>query len=167
MAFQIKEKVRQLLTQNASPHSVATGAAIGMFFGFFPFFPIFGLKTLISYLLSLKLRANTAAAIIAITLHDVLFFLAPVIYRIDFQIGKWLLSHPHHFEPRMKLSRIKWENVYHWKTFVNVGVPTLLGSLILAIVAAGGFYLVIYLVMALRQRRRAKKTPFSEFTPDL
>ena len=165
MAFQIKEKLHQLLTQNASPHSVALGGAIGMFFGFFPFFPIFGLKTLISYLLSLKMRANTAAAIIAITLHDVLFFLAPVIYRIDFQIGKWLLSHPHHFEPRMKLSRIKWENVYHWKTFVNVGVPTLLGSLILAIVVGGGFYLVIYLIMAVRRQRLEKRLRSSESEP--
>ncbi len=166
MAFQIKEKLHQLLTQNASPHSVALGSAIGMFFGFFPFFPIFGLKTLISYLLTLRLRANTIAAIIAITLHDILFFLAPVIYRVDFQIGKWLLSHPHHFEPRMKLSTIR-ETVFHWKTFVKIGVPTLLGSFILAVAAAGVFYLIVYVVMSLRQRRLAKKAPVVEFTPDI
>ena len=142
------------------------GGAIGMFFGFFPFFPIFGLKTLISYLLSLKLRANTVAAIIAITLHDLLFFLAPVIYRMDFQIGKWILSNPHHFEPRMKLSAVR-ETVFHWKTFVKIGVPTLLGSLILALVAAGGFYIVIYLVMFLRRRRQEKKVQTSGFTPDI
>ncbi len=153
----LKEKIRHILTDNASPRDIATGASVGTFLGFFPFIPLFGLKTLLSYFISLGLRANTAVAVIAITLHDVLFFVYPIILRIEYQIGTWLLSHPHHFAPRMKLTHIKFENLYHWKTFLHVGIPTLLGSFVFGVVSAVLIYAILYVLLVLRKKRLAAR----------
>ena len=52
-----------------TPHSIALGAAIGMFFGFTP---LFTMKTLLAFAITWLCRANKTAAIITVTLHDIL-----------------------------------------------------------------------------------------------
>ena len=61
-----------------TPHSIAFGSAIGIFFGFTPLYP---LKTLLSIAVAWIFRCNKIAAAIAVTLHDVLIWAMPAIYR--------------------------------------------------------------------------------------
>src|SRR4030095_6390390 len=58
-----------LMTIADTPHSIALGSAIGIFFGFTPLYP---LKTLLSIAVAWIFRCNKIAAAIAVTLHDVL-----------------------------------------------------------------------------------------------
>src|SRR6266550_3296721 len=50
-----------------TPHSIALGSAIGIFFGFTPLYP---LKTLLSIGVAWVSRCNKIAAAVAVTLHD-------------------------------------------------------------------------------------------------
>jgi len=149
--MKIREKIRKVLTQNASPRSVAAGAAVGMFYGFLPFF---GLKTLLSYFTSLLFKINTPAAIIAVTLHDLLLPFLPVVLRVEYQIGFWVLSHPHHFAPKIRRDRLNLDFFHHWSDFVRVGMPLLVGGIIVGIVAAAIVYGVLYTFLERRRRRR-------------
>lgn len=154
MTLQIREKLRQVLTQNATPHSVALGGAIGMFFGFLPFF---GVKTLLSYFTSLILKVNTPAAIIAVTLHDLLLPFLPVILRVEYQLGFWLISNPHHFAPKIKRAHLNLDFFHHWKDFLRVGMPIFIGSLIVGLLAAGAVYLALHLFLWRRKQRLARQ----------
>src|SRR5262245_49491352 len=60
-----------LMTIADTPHSIALGSAIGIFFGFTPLYPF---KTLLSIAVAWVLRCNKIAAAIAVTLHDVIIF---------------------------------------------------------------------------------------------
>src|SRR5262249_357064 len=60
-----------------TPHSIALGSAIGVFFGFTPLYP---LKTLLSIGVAWICRCNKVAAAIAVTLHDVVIWAMPAIY---------------------------------------------------------------------------------------
>ena len=146
------EKIRQVLTQNATPHSVAFGGAIGMFFGFLPFF---GLKTLLSYFTSLILKVNTPAAIIAVTLHDILLPFLPVILRLEYQIGFWLLSSPHHFAPKIKRQHLNLNFFHNWNEFMRLGMPILLGSILVGLLIAGLVYLLLNTFLWRRKLRHA------------
>src|SRR4051812_16847720 len=74
-----------------SPHSIALGSAIGIFFGFTP---LYSLKTLLSITTAWLFRCNKIAAVIAVTLHDVLFFAMPAIYFAEYKLGCWVLGRP-------------------------------------------------------------------------
>src|ERR1700694_5475477 len=60
-----------LMTMADTPHSIALGSAIGIFFGFTP---LWSLKTLLSIAVAWVCRCNKVAAAIAVTLHDYLTF---------------------------------------------------------------------------------------------
>src|SRR2546428_11283060 len=81
-----------------SPEAIAGGVAIGIFFGFTP---LFGLKTLLAILFAWLTRSNILAAVLASTLHDIVLPLMPVVYRFEYGVGYFLLSHPHHWPPPM------------------------------------------------------------------
>ena len=56
-----------IMTLPDTPHAIALGAAIGMFFGFTP---LFTLKTLLAFLITWLCRANkTAAVLFALKAH--------------------------------------------------------------------------------------------------
>ncbi|HEY5893457.1 MAG TPA: DUF2062 domain-containing protein [Chthoniobacterales bacterium] len=162
--MQIRDKVRHLLTLDATPHSIAMGAAIGIFFGFMP---VFGFKTLLSYFSSLLLRVNTAAAILAVTLHDVLLPLMPVILRLEYQIGYWLTSHPHHFAPKIQFHE---HEHFHltlamfkdWHRVAHIGWPIIIGSVIVATVGGAITYGITYGIFHARYQRRMRKAETQE-----
>ena len=56
-----------LMAINDTPHSIALGSAIGIFFGFTP---LWSLKTLLSIATAWLFRCNKVAAAIAVTLHE-------------------------------------------------------------------------------------------------
>jgi uncharacterized protein (DUF2062 family) len=147
----LRQKGEELLGLKDTEHAIALGMAIGMFFGFTP---LLGFKTLMAIGLARLLRANFLASAIAVTLHDVFLPLFPFLLRVEYQIGYWLLSHPHEFAPRLHLASHSVSMWLHWSTFLTVGRPLLIGSLFFA---APVGVLTYYVTLFLLQRRKQRK----------
>ena len=81
-----------LMTLPDTPHSIALGAAIGMFFGCTP---LLGMKTLLSILVAWICRGNKIAAVISVTLHDLILPFSPAIYLWEYKMGMWALHGQH------------------------------------------------------------------------
>jgi len=123
----------KLLAIRDTPEAIAGGVAIGIFFGFTP---LLGLKTLSAIFFAWLTRSNIIAAVLAGTLHDVILPFMPIIYRTEYDVGYWLLSHPHRLPP--PLAHMHWERhlwrdwtAFDWTVFFTVGKPTLVGSIVL------------------------------------
>ena len=152
----IKETVRkfhELLDAKDAPHSVAGGTAIGVFFGFLP---IFGLKTLSAMGVSWITRCSIVASVIGVSVHDLLLPVWPLILRWQFQIGFWLLSHPHHFAPKLSRGDFRLSEIFQWDNFLDIGLPTAIGGVVIALPISVVSYLAILSIMRFRQARKAK-----------
>jgi len=127
-----------------TPHSIALGSAIGIFFGFTPLYP---LKTLLSIAVAWVCRCNKIAAAIAVTLHDVLIWAMPAIYVAEYHLGCWSLNRP--IAQRIHFRQFGLRDYVHWHVFSRVVWPTLwpasIGSLFLAIPSA----VIVYFLMRL------------------
>jgi uncharacterized protein (DUF2062 family) len=143
-------KFHELLDAKDAPHSVAGGTAIGVFFGFLP---IFGLKTLGAMGVSVLTRCSVIASVIGVSLHDIFLPLWPLILRYQYQIGFWVLSNPHHFAPKLSRADFKLSEIFQWDSFVDIGLPLVLGGTILAL----PFSLVTYGVVLFIMRKRAAR----------
>jgi hypothetical protein len=143
---------QRLVQIEDSPHAIAGGVAIGMFFGFTP---LLGLKTLLCLLAAAALRCNPIAAVAAVCLHDVLTPLWPFLLRIEFDLGHFLLSHPHQLPEHLATGKLHPADLLKWSTFLGVGLPMLVGSLVLAIPAATAAY---FAMRAFLLRRRNHHT---------
>jgi uncharacterized protein (DUF2062 family) len=133
-----------LLAIADTPHSIALGSAIGIFFGFTPLYP---LKTLFSIGAAWICRCNKIAAAIAVNLHDVLIWAMPAIYVAEYQFGCWTLNRP--VAQRVHFRQFRLHDYVHWHVFSRVIWPTFwpafIGSLFLAIPSA----IIVYFVMRL------------------
>jgi uncharacterized protein len=133
-----------LLAIADTPHSIALGSAIGIFFGFTPLYP---LKTLFSIVVAWICRCNKVAAAIAVNLHDVLIWIMPAIYVAEYQFGCWILKRP--VAQRVHFRQFRLHDYVHWHVFSRVIWPTFwpafIGSLFLAVPSA----LIVYFVMRL------------------
>jgi uncharacterized protein len=150
----------KLLAIRDTPNSIAAGVAIGIFFGFTPFW---GLKTAMAMAVAWLTGSNILAAVIAVTMHDVVFFLVPMIMLCEYDIGYWLLSHPHHL-PRASASDIVEQFHRSWKaTFTTYGKPLLLGSFVFATPFSVVSYFITHSVVRRHQLKRdAKKVALEE-----
>ncbi len=133
-----------------SPHAIALGMAIGIFFGFTP---LWSVKTLLSILIAWLLNSNKIAAAISVTLHDVLLPFMPAIYWWEYKLGYYALNGV--MPPKIHFGPHIMKNYLHWRVFVEVIWPTFVGSLFLALPAALLFY---FLVKWLVIRKRALQT---------
>jgi len=124
-----------LMTLPDTPHNIALGSAIGMFFGFTP---LFTMKTLLAFLITWLCRANKTAAVITVTLHDVLLPLVPAMFFWQYRLGMWALYH--RVPERAGFRRVPLSQWMEWTTFLTVGRPILIGSLFFAVPAA----LIVY-----------------------
>jgi uncharacterized protein (DUF2062 family) len=147
-------KFHELLDAKDAPHSVAGGTAIGVFFGFLP---IFGLKTLSAMGGALVTRCSLVAAVIGVSAHDLLLPIWPLILRYQFQIGFWILSHPHHFAPPLKKQDFHFSEIMQMDNFVDIGLPLALGGAIIALPISIASYIGVLAIMRIRQARRAAK----------
>ncbi len=137
----LRTEIKRLFSIKDTPHAVAIGVAIGIFFGFTP---LLGLKTLLSLAVTRLLRGNLVAAAVAVTLHDVSLPLAPLLLRWQYDVGYWLLSHPHQFPPHLHFQIHNKAAWLHWSTFLTVGRPILVGSIVFAIPASiASYYLTL------------------------
>src|SRR3954468_1521368 len=141
-----------LMTIADTPHSIAIGSAIGIFFGFTPLYP---LKTLLSIAVAWVFRCNKLAAAIAVTLHDVLIFAMPAIYFAEYKLGCWALQRP----PRPRLHLWHYFGLHEylsWRLFSRLIWPTFVGSLFFAIPSA---VIVYFIVRMLVSRARSVSAP--------
>ena len=156
----LHEHSLKLLAIRDTPEAIAGGIAIGIFFGFTP---LFGLKTLSAILVAWLTGSNILAAVLAGSLHDVIFWLMPAIYFWEYEVGFWLLSHPHHLPPpwlwRENFSLHAWLT---WSNFLVVGKPMLLGSL----VCGGPFSVLTFFVAKRLVGRHQKKKRLQEAPPE-
>jgi uncharacterized protein len=130
MNLRSSRAIRNLFAIEDSPESIARGIGIGVFLGFTP---LYGLKTLLSLLLAVLFRGNRMAAVIGVNLHDFLFPLIPLVLGMEYDAGFWLLSRPHQFPASLSLIHLRPHEWLSWTTFLTVGMPLLLGSLLLGI----------------------------------
>ena len=145
-----------LMAINDTPHSIALGSAIGIFFGFTP---LMSVKTLGSIGTAWVFRSNKVAAAIAVTLHDVLLPLMPAIYFFEYRMGYWMLHGVMPFRVRPKQLGF-WESL-NWHVFVRSVWPTLLGSLFLALPFALATYFLLRMLVS-RKQAAQPSLPISE-----
>jgi len=119
----------KLLAIRDTPNAIAGGVAIGIFLGFTP---LIGLKTLLSLFFAWIFRCNLLAAAIAVTLHDIVLPFMPFVFRLEYDIGYWLLSSPHELPTPVRHLHLTGRDWRSWTTFVKVGFPVLVGSLLVA-----------------------------------
>jgi len=142
---------RRLLNLRDRPHAVAGGVAIGMFIGFTP---LFGLKTLLCLGIAYILRCSPIAAVITVSLHDVVTPFWPVLLEIEYEIGHKLLSSPRHPVPEFAFHGLRWPELLQWTTFLELGLPLLVGSVFLSTPAAIVSYAGMFWFLKRREVRR-------------
>jgi uncharacterized protein len=147
------QKFHELLDAKDAPHSVAGGTAIGVFFGFLP---IFGLKTLSAMGVSIITRCSVVASVIGVSVHDLLLPIWPLILRWQFQIGYWILSHPHRFAPKLTRGDFKLSEIFQWDSFIDIGLPLALGGAVIATPISLLSYGAVLAIMRARAARKAK-----------
>lgn len=152
-------KFHELLDAKDAPHSVAGGTSIGVFFGFLP---IFGFKTIGAMGVSLATRCSVVASVIGVSLHDIFLPIWPLILRYQFQVGFWILSHPHHFAPPLSRDDFHLSELLQWDNFVDIGLPLMLGGAVFAVPASLASYGVILLIMNRRAIRRQQLADAAE-----
>ena len=148
----LHEHSLKLLAIRDTPQAIAGGVAIGIFFGFMP---LFGLKTLSAIFFAWLTGSNIIAAVLATTLHDLLLPFMPVVYRWEYDIGYWLLSHPHHWPPPLR--RPHWEGFswHKWTTFFGgVGKALLLGGTLCSLPFAMISFVVSKAIVERHQRKK-------------
>jgi len=145
-----------LMTIADTPHSIAFGSAIGVFFGFTPLYP---LKTLLSIGVAWAFRCNKIAAAVAVTLHDVVIWAMPAIYVAEYQFGCWMLNRP--AAQRVHFRQFRLRDFVHWHLFSRLVWPlywpAFVGSLFLAIPSAILIYFLVRLLIS-RARTPEKQT---------
>jgi uncharacterized protein (DUF2062 family) len=140
-----------LMTLPDTPHSIAVGSAIGMFFGFTP---LFGLKTVLAFLTTWACKGNKTAAVITVQLHDILLPVVPAMFVWQYKLGMWALYH--RLPQRPGYRRVSLSDFMEWTTFLTVGRPILIGSLFFAVPAALLVYFGLRGVL-IRSRARNEK----------
>jgi len=122
-----KRTCKRLTTLKDSPHAIALGVAIGIFFGFLP---LWGLKTLASLGCACLLRASPVAAVIVVNLRDLLLPLMPFLMVWEYQVGARILGLPP--DATNHLKHLSFHELFQWTTFLNIGEPVFLGALLVA-----------------------------------
>ena len=144
----------KLLAIRDTPEAIAGGVAIGIFFGFTP---LFGLKTALAVLVAWLTGSNILAAVIAGALHDIILPFMPVIYRWEYDVGYYLLSHPHHWPPSVTKIKIGWDE-FSWREWLafmtGIGKPLLVGGCICSAPFALVSFVLARNLVARHQRKK-------------
>jgi len=131
-----------LVTMADTPHSIALGSAIGIFFGFTP---LYSLKTLLSIGFAWICRSNKLAAAITSNLHDIFFLAMPAVYFFEYKIGCLILHRPPAPKP---FRHFVIGDYMNWHFLVRVIWPALVGSLVLGVPSALLTYFIIRMLVS-------------------
>jgi uncharacterized protein (DUF2062 family) len=148
----LRDHTLKVLAIKDTPEAIAGGLAIGIFFGFTP---LFGIKTLSAIGLAWLTGSNILAAVLGGTLHDLLLPFMPVIYYWEYAVGHYLLSHPHHWPARFHRHGIAPHAWRSWTTFITVGRPMLIGSIVCGAPVAVACYFISRAIILAHHRRKA------------
>ncbi len=159
----------RILHVDDSPQRLARGIAVGLFIGFLP---LFGLQMILAYLVAKPLRANRVLAMLSVWISNP--FTAVFVYYPCYRLGRFLLTSPD--KPQIGLKQLEHifenvftaENIFHgiftaqfWKeayrVFMQIGLETTLGGILLGLVVAGAGYGLSVVVI---QRYRVRKHHF-------
>jgi uncharacterized protein (TIGR03546 family) len=127
----------RLVTIEDTPHSIALGVAIGIFFGFTP---LWSLKTLLSIAVAWVCKSNKIAAAVSVQLHDIILPFMPAIYLWEYKFGYWAMHGQ--FPRRINFRTLEFRDYVHWEMFFSVGRPLLIGSLIVGLPSAAIVYFI-------------------------
>ena len=127
----------RLVTIEDTPHSIALGVAIGIFFGFTP---LWSLKTLLSIAVAWLFKSNKIAAAISVQLHDLILPFMPAIYLWEYKFGFWTMYG--HLPHRISFRALSLGDYFQWATLFTVGRPLLVGSLIVGLPSATIVYFI-------------------------
>lgn len=153
IAAYLKDKLRMLHDIRAEPEAVAGGVAIGMFMGFTPFI---GLKTLLALFIAWVARCSKMAAVITVTLHDVLLLLQPVLIWVEYLLGNWVLQRPSKKELPQLLGHFweHWGSFFQWSFFNECIYPVIIGWIIVGLPFAVASYFLMHSVLLKMRRHR-------------
>ncbi len=156
----VAKNFRVLQRLHDTPHAIAGGVCIGILFSFTP---LFGIRAILAVAIAWLLKCSKVAAAIAVNLHELIFFLWPLVYRQEYRIGYWLLSTPHHFPPKILHKAVNPE-LLHWSYLRDhmdevqtIGGPWLFGSLVIGIpTSVAAFFVTLHLVAAYQRKHPEK-----------
>jgi uncharacterized protein (DUF2062 family) len=98
-------------------------------------------------------RSNLLAAVLAVTVHDVMWPLMFGVYVWEYSLGHWILFH------KWALSKVELLDALHhwwqWHTFVTVGKPMVLGAAVCGAPPAVVAYFLTRRLVARYQRKKA------------
>ena len=151
----LREHSLKLLAIRDTPEAIAGGVAIGFFFGFTP---LFGLKTIGAIGVAWLTRSNIIAAVLAGTLHDLALPLMPFIWRLEYNLGFWLMNQewPQHLRVGLRPHAVR-----SWTWFLTVGKPWLLGSILLGAPVSLISYFITKPIVA-RHHRKHPQPPATD-----
>jgi len=118
----IKHYLHTLVSIHSSPLAIAAGTALGVYVGFTPFI---GAQTVISVALASIFGSNRLAAAIGVNLHTPILWMWPGVFALEYKTGQWILG-SHSFPP-FEMSHLSWISTF------ELGLPILLGSLIVGV----------------------------------
>lgn len=81
-------------------------------------------------------RCSPLAAVIAVSLHDVVTPLWPLVLDLEYRLGVWLLTAIGRPPDPVDIRHFRLHDLLQWTTFFDVGFPLLVGSLLVAAPAA-------------------------------
>jgi uncharacterized protein len=147
--LQFKHRLNQI---RDTPHAVAGGVAIGVFFGFTPFL---GLKTLLAVLIAWLFRWSKLSAALAVTFHDIILPLMPLILRWQYQIGYYIITHPHQLPPKFSPKHFHFETYFTAKS-LHFLWPTFVGSLFFGAPIGLAMYFIVLEILKRGAAARAR-----------
>jgi hypothetical protein len=121
---------------------------------FVGFTPLFGIKTLLCLALAYLLRCSKLAAVIAVSLHDVITPFWPVLLKVEYDIGTWILASFQYHPPNPDMHHFHFQDMLKWTTFLDVGLPLLIGSIFVSVPAAVLSYAGMLSLLQYRERKR-------------
>ncbi len=151
--------LRTVLMLDDTPHSIALGTAIGMFIGMTP---TVGIQMLLvmafAFVTSRFLHFNRMAALITVYISNPITVLP--IYWLDYQIGSMIVGGTLSYETLAGI--LEYNSIREWwativALFVEIGVPLVIGSLIVASIASAITYPIIWYLLSTMRRGYSKK----------
>lgn len=137
---QFKLNLIRLARIQSEPDAIGRGMALGLFIGFTP---TFGFQMILAIVFAFLLRQNKIATFIGVFVTNPLT--APVIYGLEYEVGRVLLGYPPIYH-----SHIKYEKLFAMG--LQFATPLLLGCLVLGIPCSIiGYSLTVRFVPSLRQ----------------
>jgi len=147
----IKVLFKKILTTNDSPHKLAMGFAIGVFWGVMP---TFGFAIIFSLPTAVFLKANKVTAILGTFVSNP--FTTPFFYAFSYKMGSFIL--------RLHSFPFSWNifNIFKIENILNITKSLLIGSVILAIITAFISYGLILIIILLIRKRKGLHSQYSK-----